>query len=267
VKKDLFGNWNKEESVTSYDDVRQKAEGRIILERMASIIMTDEAKKKIHREDLSRSPEGLTGDSHAAIEEPKAKAQEVTLNSDTSVEHLLIIKDSGTEIPSLKVGRSIASSRIEANTAGFRTKPESPEMGFSPEEISSAPSTCFKKKEAPLILVVEDEPVTQRLLKKILEDRGYEVSIAGDGIDALMELGKRHFNLILSDLSMPNLDGFKLLDFINMKGIQMPIIFLTGSDDVEDEIKVLALGAKDYIRKPINRDLLLLRVSKVLTTS
>ena len=53
MKKDLFGNWNKEESVTSYDDVRQKAEGRIILERMASIIMTDEAKKKIHREDLS----------------------------------------------------------------------------------------------------------------------------------------------------------------------------------------------------------------------
>jgi DNA-binding response OmpR family regulator len=133
------------------------------------------------------------------------------------------------------------------------------------EEESTAPSTITKKKESPAILVVEDEPVTQRLLKKILEEqRGYGVVIAGDGIDALMELGKREFDLVLSDLSMPNLDGFKLLDFINMKNIRTPVIFLTGSDDVEDEIKVLALGAKDYIRKPINRDLLLLRISKVL---
>jgi len=113
-------------------------------------------------------------------------------------------------------------------------------------------------------LIVEDEPVTQRLLKKILEDRGYEVVMASDGIDALMEIGKRDYDLILSDLSMPNLDGFKLLDVINLKGIRSPVIFLTGSDDVEDEIKVLALGAKDYIRKPINRDLLLLRISKAL---
>lgn len=267
MKKDLFGKWDKGETVTGYDDVRQKAEGRIILERMASIIMTDEAKKKINRDDVSRSPEGLTGESHAEIEEPKAKAQEVIVNSDTGVEHLSAINGSGTEIPSLKVGRSIASSQNEANTTGFHTKSESPEMVFSPEEISTAPSICIKRKEAPSILVVEDEPVTQRLLKKILEDRGYEVSIASDGIDALMALGKGNFDLILSDLSMPNLDGFKLFDFINMKGIQTPVIFLTGSDDVEDEIKVLALGAKDYIKKPINRDLLLLRVSKVLHQS
>ena len=90
------------------------------------------------------------------------------------------------------------------------------------------------------------------------------MAIAGDGIDALMSLGRGNFDLILTDLSMPNLDGFKLLDFINMKGIKTPIMFLTGSDNVEDEIKLLALGAKDYIRKPINRDLLLLRVSKAL---
>jgi CheY-like chemotaxis protein len=186
------------------------------------------------------------------------------LNLETTEEYLSTIKNSGTDIlPSKKEG-TVAPDRNEISIIKPYDKSESHNREPMPEENITASSTSTKKKESPVILVVEDELVTQRLLKKILEDRGYGVVIAGDGIDALMELGKRHFDLILSDLSMPNLDGFKFLDFINMKGIKAPIIFLTGSDDVEDEIKVLALGAKDYIKKPINRDLLILRVSKAL---
>jgi CheY-like chemotaxis protein len=114
------------------------------------------------------------------------------------------------------------------------------------------------------ILVVEDEIVTQRLTRKILEGRGYEVVVAEDGVDALMALGKINFDLILCDISMPNLDGFKLVEFLNAKNIFIPVIFITAQEDVEDEIKGLALGARDYIRKPINRDLLLLRTRKAL---
>jgi DNA-binding response OmpR family regulator len=114
------------------------------------------------------------------------------------------------------------------------------------------------------ILVVEDEIVTQRLTRKILEERGYEVVVAEDGVDALMALGKINFDLILCDINMPNLDGFKLVEFMNTKNIFIPIIFITIREDVEDEIRGLALGAKDYIRKPVNRDLLLLRIRKAL---
>jgi DNA-binding response OmpR family regulator len=114
------------------------------------------------------------------------------------------------------------------------------------------------------ILVVEDEIVTQRLTRKILEERGYEVVVADDGVDALMALGKINFDLILCDINMPNIDGFKLLEFLNQKKIFIPVIFITVREDVEDEIRGLALGAKDYIRKPINRDLLLLRIRKAL---
>ena len=114
------------------------------------------------------------------------------------------------------------------------------------------------------ILVVEDDIVTQRLTKMILEERGYEVVVAEDGVDALMALGKIKFDLILSDINMPNLDGFKLVEFLNQKKIFIPVIFITVREDVEDEIKGLALGAKDYIRKPVNRDLLLLRIRKAL---
>lgn len=85
-----------------------------------------------------------------------------------------------------------------------------------------------------------------------------------DGVEALMELGRRRLNLILSDLLMPNLGGFKLLELLNKKGISTPVVFLTASDDVEDEIRGLALGAKDYSRKPVNQDLLLLRIRRAL---
>jgi CheY-like chemotaxis protein len=114
------------------------------------------------------------------------------------------------------------------------------------------------------ILIVEDEIVTQRLVRKFLEERGYEVIVAADGVEALMTLGKMNFDLILCDISMPNMDGFTLMEFLNQKEIFIPVVFITVREDVEDEIKGLALGAKDYIRKPVNRDLLLLRIRKAL---
>ena len=106
--------------------------------------------------------------------------------------------------------------------------------------------------------------MTQRLMRKILEERGYEVVVAADGVEALMTLGKMNFDLILCDINMPNMDGFKLLEYLNQKNILIPVIFVTIREDAEDEIKGLALGAKDYIRKPVNRDLLLLRIRKAL---
>ena len=114
------------------------------------------------------------------------------------------------------------------------------------------------------ILVVDDDMVTRRLMKKILEDRGYEVVVIEDGVEALMAIGKMNFDLILCDINMPYINGFKLMEFLNQKKIFIPFIFITVREDVEDEITGLALGAKDYIRKPINRDLLLLRIRKAL---
>ena len=149
----------------------------------------------------------------------------------------------------------------------MQTAPLEQHQAASPaEETPVTAETDPIRTTGPMatILVVEDEIVTQRLTKKILEERGYEVVVAEDGVDALMALGKINFDLILCDINMPNLDGFKLVEFMNTKNIFIPIIFITIREDVEDEIRGLALGAKDYIRKPVNRDLLLLRIRKVL---
>ncbi len=114
------------------------------------------------------------------------------------------------------------------------------------------------------ILIVEDDEDTRKLIARFLENDGYSVTASEDGIDALLYLGRKDFDLILSDITMPNLDGFKLLEMVNQKSIKAPVIFLTSRINPEDEERGLKLGAMDYLRKPIKKDLLLLRVKRIL---
>ncbi len=86
----------------------------------------------------------------------------------------------------------------------------------------------------------------------------------GDGIEALLCLGKEEFDLILSDINMPNLDGFKLLEMMGQKGIKAPVIFMTSKTNPEDEAMGFKLGAMDYIKKPMQKEMLRLRVERVL---
>ncbi|MBI5361282.1 MAG: Flp pilus assembly complex ATPase component TadA [Planctomycetes bacterium] len=114
------------------------------------------------------------------------------------------------------------------------------------------------------ILIAEDDKDTQILISRLLENQGYEVTVAGDGIEAILCLGKKEFNLILSDIDMPNLDGLKLLEMKNQKGIKTPVVFLTARTGDESELQGLELGATDYIKKPIQKEVLLSRIKKAL---
>lgn len=130
--------------------------------------------------------------------------------------------------------------------------------------VSAVAPEKLKKEEPPLILIVDDDSLTQKLIARLLENRGYRVTIAGDGIEALLCLGKEEFDLILSDINMPNLDGFKLLEMLGQKGIKAPVIFMTSRLDPKDEAMGFKLGAMDYIKKPIQKEILLLRVERAL---
>ena len=112
------------------------------------------------------------------------------------------------------------------------------------------------------LLILEDDQDTQTLLKRILEKAGYETTTAGDGIEALLYLGKKDFDLILSDVNMPNLDGIKLLELNNQRGITIPVIFLTAQGGEDCEQKCLELGAVDFIKKPFQKEILLMRVER-----
>ena len=132
-----------------------------------------------------------------------------------------------------------------------------------PEKIGE-PTPPLEEEKRPRILLVEDDEDTQKLITRFLEDASYDVIPAMDGIDALMHLGQKDFDLILSDITMPNLDGFKLIEMVHQKGIDAPIILLTGSTSEQDEMHGFDLGAVDYLRKPIRKELLLPRVRNAL---
>lgn len=124
--------------------------------------------------------------------------------------------------------------------------------------------TGGKAQTKARILVVDDDPDLREFISFILSANGYDVTSTGDGIDAIVTLSKQSFDLILSDVDMPNLDGFKLLETVINKGIETPVVFITARDNAKDEIKGYELGAEDYIRKPIHKNTLLLRISNIL---
>ena len=122
----------------------------------------------------------------------------------------------------------------------------------APQPVAaSANDAVAKKVGAATIFLVEDDKSAQTLVCRQLESAGYGVTTADDGIDVLMQLGKGHFDLILSDINMPNLDGFKLLETKQQKNIAAPLILLTGDTDEASEIKGYEMGVADYLRKPI----------------
>ncbi|PIQ34328.1 MAG: glycosidase [Bacteroidetes bacterium CG18_big_fil_WC_8_21_14_2_50_41_14] len=124
--------------------------------------------------------------------------------------------------------------------------------------------TSLKAATKACVLIVEDELINQKIISAILKTAGYEVEVAPDGIVALMQIANKKFDLILSDISMPHFDGYQLLEYINENKIDIPVVFLSAQTSMEDEIKGLKMGAVEYIKKPIDRDLLLLRLNKIL---
>jgi type IV pilus assembly protein PilB len=125
---------------------------------------------------------------------------------------------------------------------------------------SELPEGLQAPAESPLILVVDDDPDVRTLLDFHLTNAGYAVVTAADGVEALIEIGRREFDAVLSDIRMPNLDGEKLMEMIGQKAVDVPAIFLTGVDDEKLEGRLLAFGALDYIRKPVRKEVLLMRL-------
>lgn len=109
------------------------------------------------------------------------------------------------------------------------------------------------------ILCIDDDRETAALIAEELIDRGYEVGVAHDGREGLAAILKAMPDLVLSDISMPAMSGFELLDrlvSLAPRFSRMPFIFLTALTDRDNELKGRQLGADDYVIKPIDFDML-----------
>lgn len=113
------------------------------------------------------------------------------------------------------------------------------------------------------ILVVEDEREIGILIKKYLEKEGYNITLAEDGLVALEKFNTEKYDLVVTDIMMPNLDGVELCKKIR-KISNVPIIFLTAKDEEVDKLIGLMLGADGYITKPFSINEVVARVKSML---
>lgn len=110
------------------------------------------------------------------------------------------------------------------------------------------------------ILIVEDEEGIVQFLKQGLEEEGYVVSAAADGVAGLELYQSQRFDLVLLDWMLPKMTGVELCKTIRQQNTKLPIIFLTAKDTVQETVEGLKNGANDYIKKPFSFDELVERI-------
>src|SRR4030042_738860 len=115
------------------------------------------------------------------------------------------------------------------------------------------------------ILVVDDEkPIRDFLFEALTQLGGFSIELAGNGEEALKKIEKENFDLVLTDMKMPKMDGLQLIAEIAKFKPETLMVLLTGHGSIDSALEAMKRGASDYLTKPINLDELMLRLRKVL---
>lgn len=117
------------------------------------------------------------------------------------------------------------------------------------------------------IMVVEDDINQRKLMSAVLEQYGYIVTQASDGLDALDMLDKKHIDLIILDIMMPRMDGFELTEALRQSGCNIPILMVSAKQSPVDKRKGFIIGTDDYMTKPVDEEEMVLRVGALLRRS
>ena len=104
------------------------------------------------------------------------------------------------------------------------------------------------------ILVVDDEEMIRDLLKETFHRKGYEIETAENGKDAIDRLDAQRFDLLVTDLRLPDLSGMKILTESKKKSPELGVIMITGYGSIKNAVKAMKQGAFDYITKPFDLD-------------
>lgn len=117
------------------------------------------------------------------------------------------------------------------------------------------------------ILVVEDDKNARKLMTTVLAQNNYEPISAVDGIDALEIMDHQHIDLIITDIMMPRMDGFELVQTLREGSSNIPILIITAKEAIQDKKRGFRIGTDDYMVKPIDEEEMILRVSALLRRS
>jgi diguanylate cyclase (GGDEF)-like protein len=135
-------------------------------------------------------------------------------------------------------------------------------MHVALESIDSPPR--FEQEKIPRLLLVDDEPRLLSSLCELLKDSGHNLVTATCGSEAMEQLSKLQFDVVLLDLRLPDVSGHQIMDFITSQGIDTSVIILSGDTDIDAAIGSLQRGAYGYLRKPYPREELLKTVENAL---
>jgi two-component system, OmpR family, copper resistance phosphate regulon response regulator CusR len=114
------------------------------------------------------------------------------------------------------------------------------------------------------VLIIEDEKKTTEYLRKGLTEHGFVVDVAGNGVDGLHLALTEDYILIILDIMLPEKDGWTVFQELKLAGKNIPVLFLTARDSVEDRVRGLELGGDDYLTKPFAFSELLARIRNIL---
>ena len=114
------------------------------------------------------------------------------------------------------------------------------------------------------ILVVEDDTNSRKLMRAVLKQNGFETYGAEDGIIALKLMEQQHFDLVVLDLMMPNMDGYELTRQLRLSWENLPILMVTAKQEPNDKRKGFLVGTDDYMTKPVDEQEMVLRIKALL---
>jgi CheY-like chemotaxis protein len=184
----------------------------------------------------------------------------------TSVDELMRV----TDIPSDQLARAAAGNGSSAPAPpksgnGAATHPaDGPDIHW---ELIDEPLDLGEPAEGKgTILLVEDEEPLRRVMRDLLERDGYNVVEAVDGVQALEQTDRHNPDVILLDLNLPGMDGYGVLNHIRSRPstARVPVIVLTAKGDEDNEVRVLKLGADDFLTKPFRARALSARLESVI---
>jgi CheY-like chemotaxis protein len=118
--------------------------------------------------------------------------------------------------------------------------------------MSAAEPANNNRVSVARVLIVDDEPVLRRLMRRALSGLGLEVMEAADGVEALELFRTHEFNAVVSDVRMPQMDGIALVEQLQRLAPDVPVVLVSGSDEVANRAGARALGAFDFLAKPFD---------------
>ena len=144
---------------------------------------------------------------------------------------------------------SMPSASVDAVIGSSVPPPITSSGGFAAATLASS-----ETPQLGHVLLVDDEPEAQRGFARVLRARGHEVTTASRGTEAMAKLSAGHFDVLVSDIAMPDMDGIQLLREVRRRDLLVPVILATGQPAVKTAAEAVEMGAFQYLIKPIRKD-------------